>query len=149
MKSLLLFLIGAVLLSCNVTPDVESKDVESQIVQKIHSSKNSSLLLRSLINIKWDKLYIIGPYTYDGMLNNDLRPYKDKIKSTGIDTREDITVLYFLKDSKLVAEASVERNIDFSPVGKLDSKNHLIYFTPDQELQWINVNGRYTIKSIK
>jgi len=145
MKYLLVFLIGTALLSCSRTPDVES-----QILQKIHLSKSPSLPLRSIIDINWGKLYIITPYITEKALNDDLLLYKDRIKSTGIDMRDDMSILYFLKDNKLVAEARIKANtMVFNQANRFDSKNHLIYFTPNQELRWINWGGNYTTGSIK
>ena len=145
MKYLLVLLIGAALLSCNNIPDVES-----QIVQKIQSSKNTSLPLRSIIDINWDKLYIIPPYATERSLTEDLLPYKDKIESTGINIRDDVHILYFLKNKKLVAEAMIDANkVYFYAIKLYDASGHLTYFTPDQELHLINSGDNYSVESIK
>lgn len=129
----------------------QSLTVEKRILSKVYTKNNKQCSLKDLINEKWDRLYVFEPYTTERVFDNVAFPYKNSILRTGINSRDDIFVFVFFLKDKMVAQALIKNSqIDFSPVVKLDKKNHVGFFSPDQEMTWVKTTAsRYKIVSIK
>jgi hypothetical protein len=125
-------------------------NVKQQVIQKFANTPSGYIELKDFIDVKWDRFYVCEPYTYIDHLDQHLMPYKDLIMDSGISTRDDICVLVFLDDKKMVARAVINRgDIDFAGACRLDKTNHVIYFTPGQKLVFTKKsNARYTVINV-
>ena len=141
MKYILIVVICLLHIGCNRPAKIPQLNLQLK-----HTNTNH-YKLRSLVNIKWNRLYICPPYTYTGMFDDYVLPYIDQVMNTGIRQRDDICVLLFFNDKKMVAQSVVSRDIDFASIAKVDKEHHLIHLTPDEEIGWVKADhGYYKVK---
>ena len=115
-----ILIIVCVFLSCNSekTPDRLLEFINAEV-----KGNTGIINLSQVNNIKWNKLYVLAPYTQESSFNADLRKYKTEIKGTNIAMLDDACVLLLFNNDKLVSLSRVKRNIDFSEVSfMMDNK---------------------------
>ena len=117
----LLFLVG-----CNQSNVQNNTELEESIDSIVEDKNNSEVSLESLANFNWDKAILFIPYTTQESINEQLGvDFKDP---SSIDMRDDIYLLVFLNDSKVVQYAEINRqHSDFS-IGEKE------YLTPSNDL---------------
>jgi len=106
---ILLFILSTLFSSCKQNILESNKKLENRIYYQI-ASQSKILDLSSLIDIKWDNLLILAPYTNlkkdEAKLGIDL----GSVQSTLIESREDICVIAFLLNKKVIAIVEYPRN---------------------------------------
>ncbi|WP_416730086.1 hypothetical protein [Fictibacillus sp. JL2B1089] len=105
-------------------------DLENSIQSIVKDKNKSQINIDSLANFEWDKGYLFPPYTAEESMEKQMGVnIKDR---SNIYSRDDIYLLVFLHNEKVVQYAEVTRNqSDFSIV---DTE----YITPSKALIKIN-----------
>ena len=84
-----------------------------RIAQAAHHQ--SEVNLNQIVASEWSRMFILGPYTSEDLVINEVGESWPGFRSSGIERRDDICVLVFVKDSKIVDSVVMERKrIDFS-----------------------------------
>jgi len=92
--------------------------------------------------VKWDRLYVIGPYANERNFDRVLMPYKKEIETTGIEMNDHFCVLLLFYKGKLVSLSKVGYTmIDFqkgvkkidSTIGYYDKTNAIFKYRIDNE----------------
>jgi hypothetical protein len=100
-----------VLISCsNPTPQIDQaptqnnlgQDLVSMIEKKKGNPEKVIVKVRSLTNFQWDKMYVFTPYTPIAEINRTLGFEWEDAASTGIDRRDDINLIVFVNNGKVV-----------------------------------------------
>ena len=117
----LLFLVG-----CNQSSVQHNKELEESIYSIVEDQNNSEVSIKSLANFNWDKAILFAPYTTQEGINEELGvDFKDP---SNIDMRDDIYLLVFLSDSKVVSYAEINRQQSDFSIGEKE------YITPSNDL---------------
>jgi len=127
MKYFLMYgFIGVALLGCAKTEDTEIKAELLILFDSAIENKNGTFQL-SQLNLKWDSLLIVFPYSDVQRIKFSDRINTDILSQTDIQSRDDVCVLVFLKDDKIVSYVEMSREYDFGKLSadKLYSKNCL------------------------
>lgn len=130
----LLFLISNTLLSsCIENENVRKKNTLLQSIGKIiedgkRTAGDTKFNFNELKQIEWDMLYIFGPYTPTSDIESKLGTSNYSIKQVGIEIRDDISLLVFLKQNMVKAvvayprqEADFSLLASFHPIPKKES----------------------------
>ena len=123
MKRLILFIL--LLFSCKSIPESFITDLH----QKIKSGE-VQIDIKSITSFDWDYLHIFTPYTTVEDVNNRLGFNWGKAYDTGIFQRDDINLLVFVKDNKVIKYYEVPLHYgNFSEIklGKGLSKDKAIF----------------------
>lgn len=104
----LLFLVG-----CNQSSVQHNTELEESFNSIVEDKNNSEVSIKTLAKFNWDKAILFEPYTTQDEINELLGvDFKDP---SNIDMRDDIYLLVFLSDSKVVQYAEINRQqSDFS-----------------------------------
>lgn len=106
-KSKMLFLSLLVLAGCSFGGPEENKTLEKTISSEIQHKKTDSIKLSSETSFQWDKAYLFDPYTTQEGMNKQLG---FKFKDPGsLHSRDDIQLLLFVKNDKVVQYAQISR----------------------------------------
>lgn len=117
----LLFLVG-----CNQSSVQHNTELEESIYSIVEDKSNSEVSIKSLANFNWDKAILFAPYTSQEGINEQLGvDFKDP---SNIDMRDDIYLLVFLNDSKVVQYAEINRQQSNFSIGEKE------YLTPSNDL---------------
>ncbi|MBH0158337.1 hypothetical protein IHV10_18295 [Fictibacillus sp. 5RED26] len=105
-------------------------DLENSIQSIVKDKNKSQINIDSLANFEWDKGYLFPPYTAEESMEKQMGVnFKDR---SNIYSRDDIYLLVFLNNEKVVQYAEIKRNqSDFS----IDATE---YITPAKALIKIN-----------
>ncbi|WDF53518.1 hypothetical protein [Mucilaginibacter sp. KACC 22063] len=77
--------------------------------------QKGTLRLSDFKEVKWDKLYVLGPYTNEKMYDARLATNKKAIIDSGVLTDDGVCYLMFFDGNNLVTSAVFERRfVDFS-----------------------------------
>jgi len=96
-----------ILASCSQGTVNHNKELEKSISSAIEVKGVEEIDLSSLTDFDWEKVYIFGPYTTQEMINEKLGVnYKDP---SSIDYRDDINLIVFLDNNKVVQYAEITR----------------------------------------
>ncbi|NMD72835.1 hypothetical protein HHO41_21675 [Bacillus sp. DNRA2] len=134
MKPLTIFIISLLfLVGCNQSSVQHNTELEESIYSIVKDKNNREVSIKSLANFNWDKAILFLPYTTQEGINEQLGvDFKDP---SNIDMRDDIYLLVFLNDNKVVQYAEINRQkSDFS----IEEKEFL---TPSNDL--INIERYY------
>lgn len=103
-----------------------NKDLGKSINSIVIDKNNSEISLKSLTSFDWEKAFLFHPYTPQENIEEQLGVnYNDP---SGIDLRDDIYLLVFMNDEKVVQYVEVERQgADFT-IGEKK------YLTPSDDL---------------
>nr|WP_246017790.1 hypothetical protein [Mesobacillus subterraneus] len=118
----IVFLFLLVLAGCSQ----QNSDLEKSIYSIVEYPSNSQVDIGSLTDFEWDKAFLFPPYTSPEEMEEQLgRDFKDP---SNIQSRDDIYLLVFVKDDKVVKYAEIDRQqADFS-IGNKE------YLTPDDSV---------------
>jgi hypothetical protein len=107
-------------------------DLENSIQSIVKDKNKSQININSLANFEWDKGYLFPPYTAEESMEKQMGVnFKDR---SNIYSRDDIYLLVFVNNEKVIQYAEVTRNqSDFSIV---DTE----YITPTKALIKIKRN---------
>ncbi|NMD69259.1 hypothetical protein HHO41_03090 [Bacillus sp. DNRA2] len=120
MKPLSIFIFSLLLLvGCNQSSVQHNTELEESFYSIVENKNNSEVSIKSLANFNWDKAILFEPYTTQEEINELLGvDFKDP---SNMDMRDDIYLLVFLSDSKVVQYAEINRQqSDFSIEEKED-----------------------------
>ncbi|WP_078554078.1 hypothetical protein [Bacillus alkalicellulosilyticus] len=109
MKKLSIVLALLIFSGCGV---IENKTLQQQVNEKIADKETEEIILSQITDFSWDEAFIFAPYTSEDYMKKRIgSDYKDK---TNISYRDDINILVFVHDGKVVQYAEIERtNGDF------------------------------------
>lgn len=111
----------------SASPKNLDQDLISMVEKKKGSNEKISFKVRSLTNFEWEKMYVFAPYTPTAEINRALGFNWEDASGTGIDRRDDITLLVFANGGKVVDRVLYPRGRgDFSAIKKDNG------FTPDE-----------------
>lgn len=101
------------LVGCNQSSVQHNTDLEESIHSIVGDKNISEININSLTNFDWDKAFLFEPYTTKESIEQQLGvDFKDPSK---IDIRDDIYLLVFLNEHKVVHYAEINRQqSDFS-----------------------------------
>ncbi|SES44993.1 hypothetical protein [Psychrobacillus sp. OK032] len=104
----LLFLVG-----CSKNSVQQNTELEESIHSIVEDKNISEININDLTNFDWDKAFLFAPYTTQESLEEQLRVnFKDPSK---LDIRDDIYLLVFLNNNKVVHYTEINRQqSDFS-----------------------------------
>ena len=130
------------MLGCAKTEDTEIKAELLILFDSAIENKNGTFQL-SQLNLKWDSLFIVFPYSDVQRIKFSDRINTDILSQTDIQSRDDVCVLVFLKDDKIVSYVEMSREYDFGKLSadKLYSKSQLFKLVIDPLSK-----SRYVIK---
>lgn len=116
--------------------DLESK-LAAEIKQKLDNKNTDPISIKALTDFDWDKLFIFNPYTPNAVLENALGEESQKLKKVEMYSREDINLLVFVNDSKIVSFIEFPRlSGDFDKVYRKEG------FTPDNSNFIVTIEDR-------
>lgn len=138
MKKLTVLILTLVLLvGCSQNSVQRNTELEESISSIVEDKNKSEINIESLADFEWDKAFLFTPYTTQEGINEQLGvDFKDP---SHINIRDDIYLLIFLNDDKVVQYAEINRQqSDFS----ISKKEHL---TPSNasisiERYWIDLS---------
>lgn len=85
--------------------------LEESIHSIVKEEKKDVIDINSLTEFTWDKAFIFYPYTQQETINEQLGVYfRDR---SNIDRRDDIYLVVFLNDGKVVHYAEIKRQSEF------------------------------------
>jgi hypothetical protein len=91
--------------------------LEESISSIVENDNNSEITVKPLTNFKWDKAFLFEPYSPQENIEEQLGV--DFEDPSNISSRDDIYLLVFLDDKKVVQYAEIKRQKSgFSIVGK-------------------------------
>lgn len=113
MKKLTVLIFSLLLLvGCNQNGVRHNTELEESIHSVVKDESKSEINIKSLANFNWDKALLFAPYTTQEVMDEQLADFKDP---SNIDFRDDIYLLVFLNDDKVVQYAEINRQqSDFS-----------------------------------
>lgn len=87
--------------------DLKNRDVEKAIFEIIADQSSHEINLLQLTDFEWEHAYLFAPYTDQEQINETLGfEYNDKSQ---IANRDDIYLLVFVKQNKVIAYAEMDR----------------------------------------
>jgi hypothetical protein len=112
-----LFLVFVMVVGCNNNGVKHNKDFEKSIYSMVKDRTNKEIEVNSIVDFKWDKAYLFEPYSTEEQFEKQLGvEYEDP---SHISSRDDIYLLVFLHEGKVVQYAEIDRQRgDFSTGGK-------------------------------
>jgi hypothetical protein len=116
-------------------------------LKKVFTPTSKEAILSKVDTSKWDKMYIVSPYTSRANLPDELFIYKDIITKTNITMRDDIILFIFEKHGRLADNFTVNRSeLD---LGVFENKAPN-YFTTSQILLYSkrSDNNGYIIRGV-
>lgn len=85
----------------------QNKTVESKFDERLTEGNPTEMNISELTDFTWDKAFLFDPYTPEESMNDRLGVnYKDK---SNISIRDDIFLLVFMADGKIVQYAELAR----------------------------------------
>lgn len=78
------------------------KVLEHKIKQAVTKGKPTVLDLNAITDFEWNEILILTPYTNPKEIENNLGIDLSSIKHSGIQSRDDINLILFLKDKDVV-----------------------------------------------
>lgn len=101
------------------------RDIQSHM-SMVSDDSDSKISITELTDFEWDKAYLFEPYISEEEMEQEIGVnFKDQ---SNIYTRDDISLLLFLKNGEVVHYAELKRwEADFSIGGEA-------YLTPDRDL---------------
>ncbi|WRP07234.1 hypothetical protein U9J35_03445 [Rossellomorea aquimaris] len=117
----ILFLAG-----CNLGELDRNTGLEESLFSVVENENNSEITVKPLADFKWDKAFLFEPYTPQDQIGEQLGV--DFEDPSNISSRDDIYLLVFLNDKKVVQYAEVKRQKSGFSIGGKD------YLTPSDDL---------------
>lgn len=123
MKKLTVIILSLLLLvGCTQKNVIHNTELEESISSIVFDKNNDEIDIKSLADFDWDKAFLFEPYTMQEEINERLEINFNDRSNIGI--RDDIYLLVFLNEDKVVQYAEINRQqSDFS-------LNEKVYLTP-------------------
>ncbi|WP_391117153.1 hypothetical protein [Psychrobacillus sp. L3] len=103
------------LVGCSQSSVQQNTELEESIYSIVEDKNISEININSLTNFDWDKAFLFAPYTTQESLEEQLGvDFKDP---SNIVMRDDIYLLVFLNDNKVVNYAEINRQQSNFSVG--------------------------------
>lgn len=120
------FLFIVLVAGCNQKSIKHNKDLEESIFSIVEDENNSEISVGALTDFEWDQAFLFEPYTPDEQMEKELGvEFEDP---SNLRSRDDIYLLVFMDDGKVIQYAEVDRQgSDFS-IGGVE------YLTPEQDV---------------
>lgn len=113
-------LAAAVLTSCSKQMNAEQGRFVKELRAAVGKNGAERISLASMPMPPWDVLYIVAPYTPAQEQRKAFGPDFEQVRRTGIDARDDIAVLVFTKQGRVVGVVEASRGVcDFTGVPSL------------------------------
>ncbi len=101
------FTLVLVLAGCSPSSAQRNVTVEKAIHPIVENMDNNSIHIKPITHFDWDKAYLFQPYTTQEMMTEQIGiNFKDKSQ---IDIRDDIYLLVFVHDHKVIQYAEIDR----------------------------------------
>ncbi|WP_430786657.1 hypothetical protein VBD025_14380 [Virgibacillus flavescens] len=95
------------LTSCTQSTVQQNNKLASAIETVLEDNEEKAIDLTNFADFKWDKAYIFHPYTTQSIIDRQLNvDFKDP---SNMSSRDDIYLLVFLQDEKVVQYAEISR----------------------------------------
>ena len=134
MRYLKFIVLAIVLFSCgNKTNEKATNEILALLDSAVEEKKDTFQLGRLNLNANWDSLLIVPPYTVLRKVKYSKKIDVEVLKETEIEFRDDICVIAFLREDKIVCYAEINRKYDFSYLSstKLYSKSNIFRIVAD------------------
>lgn len=120
------FLFIVLVAGCNQKSIKHNKDLEESIFSIVEDENNSEISVGALTDFEWDQAFLFEPYTPEEQMEKELGvEFEDP---SNLRSRDDIYLLVFMDDGKVIQYAEVDRQgSDFS-IGGVE------YLTPEQDV---------------
>ncbi len=105
------FLAITYILSLSLGCSKDAPDLLSEFVNTELAKNTGVIDLRYFNKIKWDKLYVLCPYTTSVNFDKNLLKYADQIEDTGIKYLDDFSLLLLFDKDELVSFSKVSTNL--------------------------------------
>lgn len=119
------------LMGCNDSSEKRNTELEEKLhslIIMVSDNSTSAHYIDTFTDFKWEKAYLISPYTTQADIEKQLGV--DFKESINIDIRDDIYLLVFLNQGKVVQYAEIERlgtNFSLGDKEFLEPSNDIIY----------------------
>nr|WP_244516684.1 hypothetical protein [Alkalicoccus daliensis] len=123
-------ILSFLLLGCSDTGAAQNVPVEAVIHSIVEDETNSELSLSKVTEFSWEKAWLIEPYTTQESINDQLGTFYED--PSNIEQRDDIYLLVFMNDTKVVSYAEIERQQCSLNIGAQD------YLTPAEDTVFID-----------
>ncbi|KGR85537.1 hypothetical protein [Lysinibacillus odysseyi] len=132
-KRLGIVLFSFLLLSgCNGSDIKRSTELEKEFhsaINTVSDNRDSEVYIKTLANFKWDKAFLINPYTSQEEIEKQISvTFKDP---SNINSRDDIYLLIFLHQGKVIQYAEIDRLKSSLSLGEK------AYLTPSDDVIYI------------
>lgn len=102
-----LFLVFVLIVGCSYIDIEHNKGLEKSIYSMVKDRNNREIEVNSITEFKWDKAYLFEPYSPEEHIEKQLGvEYEDP---SNISSRDDIYLLVFLHEGKVVQYAEIYR----------------------------------------
>jgi len=137
MRNLIIFVLALLtLVGCSNSDDKQNVELEKSISTIVEDSNNKEILLSTLTDFQWEKAFLFNSYTTQEYMDEQLGiHFKDP---SSINTRDDIYLLVFMNDNKVVQYAELKVQPRYFSI------NENKYLTPANDL--ITILGKRTTK---
>lgn len=125
-KYLFVVALMGLILSCNFI--MPPHQLQAYVAAEVKQDKGTIDISR-FNKVKWDKLYVIPPYSSEKVFDTLLMKHKRKILHTGIDTDDRMCLIVLFNKSELVDLSEINGMVDFADAKK---------YTPDFKLGFYN-----------
>ncbi|MGG2028013.1 hypothetical protein AB1282_20135 [Gottfriedia sp. S16(2024)] len=114
MKKVIIVIFSLYLLvGCSVSNVKQNKKLEESIHSVVENKSKSEIDISSLAKFTWEKAFIFLPYTTQESIDKQLEVHFKDLSN--IDMRDDIYLLVFLNEGKVIQYAEINRQqSDFS-----------------------------------
>ncbi|MBD1391899.1 hypothetical protein [Mucilaginibacter glaciei] len=132
MKYSLLFLF--LLFGCH--SDKVDNQLKPFVASTISDYPNGGIInFSNFEKVKWNKLYILGPYANPSFFDKTLTNYRSEIAHTGIEYSEDISLVLLFQDEELTSLNVIPRKQgDFSEAYKIGVDKKFTYYKKSEAL---------------
>jgi hypothetical protein len=130
MRNITFAFLSLFLLLTGCSEVTHNTDLENSIQSIVKDKNKSQINIDSLANFEWDKGYLFPPYTAEESMEKQMGVnFKDR---SNIYSRDDIYLLVFVNNEKVVQYAEIKRNQSDLSIDATE------YITPSKALIKIN-----------
>ena len=137
MKRLLALALALVVTGC--APEKAPGTLQGRLADSIQAvgEQKQPLRMADATPFAWERLYVFAPYTPAEEIQRELGFAWPEARRTGIEERDGVTLLVFVKDRRVVKHLAFPRNLgDFSMIRKPGG------FTPEEAVFAIAPEGK-------
>jgi hypothetical protein len=121
-----LFLIFVLSAGCSKSGVEHNKDFEETLYSIVKDPNSREIKVNSLVDFKWDKAYLFEPYSPQESIEKQLgTEFEDP---SNIRSRDDIYLIVFLHEGKVVQYAEINRQEAYFSIGEKE------YLSPSEDV---------------